>query len=97
MPDSSMPILHVFCRGFRQDCFVNTVLAEGGLVLFKAEAPQPACHVHDGAQTKLRGTSSSWRKTVSRSAEASSVVGLKGPPRRTEWPYSPISFPGLLA
>ena len=37
MPDSSyVQILHVFCREFRQDCFVNTVLAEGGLVLFKA-------------------------------------------------------------
>jgi hypothetical protein len=52
-PKTSIAIWDVFCREFRQDCFVNTVLAEGGLVLFKAKAPQPACHVYDGAQTKL--------------------------------------------
>jgi hypothetical protein len=54
MADSSYTqILHVFCREFRQDCFVNSVLAEGGLVLFKAKAPQPDHDVHDSAQTKL--------------------------------------------
>ena len=35
-----------------QDPLVNLVLAEGDLILFEAQAPQPACHVHDSAQTK---------------------------------------------
>ena len=40
------PFWHVQSFGRTLRC------AEGGLVLFKAKAPQPACHVHDGAQTK---------------------------------------------
>jgi hypothetical protein len=46
VPNSSYAqILHVFCRQLRQDCFVNSILAESGLVLLKTKAPQPTVNV----------------------------------------------------
>jgi hypothetical protein len=37
-----------------QDAYVYSILAEGGLVLLKAKAPQPACRVHDTAALAQR-------------------------------------------
>jgi hypothetical protein len=45
-----------FCASTRdpgQDALIYLVLAEYRLILFEAKAQQPACHVHDDAQTKL--------------------------------------------
>ena len=54
MPDSGdTPILQVFRRELRQNGFVHRVVAESGLVLLKAKAPQPHCHVHDGSTRRL--------------------------------------------
>ena len=52
--DGDAQVLQVLRRKARQDLFRDCVLAESGLVLFKAKAPQPACHVHKTAAVAQR-------------------------------------------
>jgi hypothetical protein len=51
-------LLQVLIRQIGQDADVYGVLAESGLVLFKAKAPQPTSKVHDGALGLRRSISS---------------------------------------
>ena len=50
--DGDAQILQILRREAGKELFRNSVLAESGVVLFKAKAPQPDHHVHDGAQTQ---------------------------------------------
>ena len=60
MPNSGdAKLFQVLCRQARENPFVNLVLAEGRLVLFEAEAPQPDHEVHEGRPTQGCRTSSS--------------------------------------
>ena len=52
----------------RQDPLVNLVVAEGRLVLFEAQAPQPDHNVHDGAHNQWWRASSAGEARVSRVA-----------------------------
>src|SRR6476661_2246809 len=50
MPDDGdAQILQVLRRQLRQDLFADRIVAESGLVLFEAEAPQPDHDVHNSA------------------------------------------------
>jgi hypothetical protein len=50
MPECGDPKrFQVVSREAGQDPFVDLVLAEGGLISFEAQAPQPHCHIHDSA------------------------------------------------
>jgi hypothetical protein len=46
-------LLQVLVRQTRKNRLVYVILSEGHFVPPEAQAPQPAYHVHDGAQTKL--------------------------------------------
>ena len=50
----------------REDPFVDLVVAEGRLVFFKAQAPQPHHDVHDGAHNQWWRISSAGEARVSR-------------------------------
>jgi hypothetical protein len=84
-------ILQVLRRQVRQDRFVNLVLAEGPLLPFEAEAPQPTPEVHEGVLTtrqtdmileairRVHSAGSRWRSLsgqVDLVALARLVVGL---------------------
>ena len=49
MAKQDTELLQVLIRQIGQDAVVYRVIAKRGLVLLKAKAPQPACHVHDTA------------------------------------------------
>ena len=49
MAKQDTELLQVLVRKIGQDAVVYRVIAKRGLVLLKAKAPQPACHVHDTA------------------------------------------------
>ena len=54
MPNcSDAKLLQSLVRQARKDRLVYLILAECRLILPEAKAPQPACHVHDGAHSAL--------------------------------------------
>jgi hypothetical protein len=55
-------------REVGQDALVYLVLAEHRLILFEAQAPQPACHVHDRRPQSGDVQSSAGAEKVSRVA-----------------------------
>jgi hypothetical protein len=52
--DGDAQILQILRREAGKELFRNSVIAEGGLVLFKSKAPQPHCHIHDSALSGFR-------------------------------------------
>lgn len=79
--------LQVLGRKARQDLFADLVLAECRLMPFEAQAPQPTCDVHDGAQLPLGAQSSSSPNSVSRTAMGHQrtfpdVSGMSGFPQK---------------
>ena len=49
MAEQNAELFQVLIRQIGQDAEVYSVLAENGLVLFEAKAPQPASQIHDRA------------------------------------------------
>jgi hypothetical protein len=44
-------LLQVLSRQAPENCFVYFVFAEGPIIFFEAQAPQPSSEVHEGAPT----------------------------------------------
>jgi hypothetical protein len=50
---SDAKVLQIFRRQTRQDRVVDLIFAEGRLIFFEAEFPQPISDVHGGAPVRL--------------------------------------------
>ena len=96
-------VLHVFCREFRQDCFGRTVSSTPFSRKAASYCSRP--RLRSQLATSMTAPKLSFevhhrpgeRPCPGHRAEASSVVGLKGPPRRTELALFPNLVSWLLA
>ena len=68
--------LQVLRREAREDPLVDLVVAEGHLVFFEAQAPQPDHDIHDGAPNQGCRTSSCGTQRVSRGGGQSGDGGI---------------------